>query len=307
MFRSPFIVTMENFPMASEFTNFITKTIEKELRKYFLEADGYDRINAGDEDVMDYCHITNEELALVNKDAVADLFPESANIFLPDFDLMRYFVEKEIKLKEAQKLFAERINLFLAKKFVQLVKMIKAKELFTPDILLEAMICQIANNAWGSGECKFEGKDKLINAVVEYIAGDDPGSEYAKDVRKSIKNAAYNLRSIFAEEVESEIGWILWDLDYTYILEGDYSTFAALLAFDGSYSEYYMRSIYTSVDEGVPYAIEKALAYKREIEPNRIEIKKAYQEDLMLQAGVLKKDDSGNVERWERYRPEKKD
>ena len=66
-----------------------------------------------------------------------------------------------------------------------------------------------------------------------------------------------------------------------------------------------MRSIYISVDEGVPYAIEKALAYKREIEPKRLEIKKAYQEDLLLKAGVLKEDDSGNVAKWERYRPEK--
>ena len=298
---------MENFPMASEFTNFITKTIEKELRKYFLEADGYDRIKAGDENVMDYCHITNVELAFVNKDAIAELFPESANIFLPDFDLMRYFVEKEIRLEEAQELCAERVSLFLAKKFIQLVKMIKAKELFTPDILLEAMICQIANNAWASEECEFEGKDKLINAVVEYIAGDDPDSEYAKDVRKSTENAAYNLHSVFSEEEESEIGWILWDFDYTYLLEGNYSMMAALLAFDGAYSAHYMRSIYTSVDEGVPYAIEKAIAYKTEIEPNRLEIVKACQMDLMLQAGVLKKDDSGNVERWERYRPEKKD
>ena len=165
--------------------------------------------------------------------------------------------------------------------------------------------CQIADNAWGSGECEFEGKDKLINAVVEYIAGDDSDSEYAKDVRKSTKNAAYNLHSVFAEEAKSEIGWILWDLDYTYLLEGDYSTFATLLAFDGAYSEYYMRSIYTSVDEGVPYAIEKALAYKREIGPHKLEIKKAYQEDLLLKAGVLKEDDSGNVAKWERYRPEK--
>ena len=303
MFRSP----LENFPMASEFTKFITKTIEEELRKYFLEADGYDRVEAGNENVMDYCYITNDELASVNMDAIADLFPESANIFLPDFDMMRYFVEKEIRLEEAQELFAARVSLFLAKKFIQLVKMIKAKELFTPDILLEAMICQIANNAWASEECEFEGKDKLINAVVEYIAGDDPDSEYAKDVRKSIENAAYNLHSIFMAEIDSEIGWILWDFDYTYLLEGNYSMMAALLAFDGAYSAHYMRSIYTSVDEGVPYAIEKAIAYKTEIEPNRFEIIKACQMDLMLQAGVLKKDDSGNVERWERYRPEKKD
>ena len=35
--------------------------------------------------------------------------------------------------------------------------------------------------------------------------------------------------------------------------------------------------------------------------------KKAYQEDLLLKAGVLKEDDSGNVAKWERYRPENED
>ena len=280
MFRTPFAYDMEKTPMGIKFTKFITKALEDEFRQYFLEGDGYDRIEAGDNDVMTYCNITEDEIALVDIDAVAKLFPKEAYIFFPDFDLTMCYLEKT-GIVEAQKAFKAGTKLFLAKKFIQMVKMLKAEESFTPDILQEAIMCLIAENGYDSAECEFEGKEELTEEIIEYMTEGYPDDEYAKDIRESVKRAAYNLHSIFVEEMDSEIEWILWDGDYSYLLDGDFSLFVAMLTFGGSYSDFYMRSIYTSVDASVPYFIERAIGQRREIMPHREEIMYKYQEDLM--------------------------
>lgn len=287
MFRSPFVVFHEEFEKKKEFTLFVSKAIEKELREYFIEEDGYDQIEAGNDDVLDYCRITEEELSLVDKDDILDLFPEEMNIFLPDFYLTMYSVEKEIGLKEAQACFTERAGMFLAKKFIQLVKLIKAEESFTPDLIMEAMICRIAEEAWLNDECEFEGKEELVESLVSYYSHGAPDDdEYDDDTMAMIEGAAHNLNTMLMAEGEHEIDWLLWDYDYSYLLEGDYKMFSTLLAFDESYSAHYIRSMYISVDENVPYAVEKALEYKRLIEPRRFEIKKKFSKSLFSHIDV---------------------
>ena len=53
---------------------FINSAIEQELRLYFTTRDGYEQITIDDEDVLKHCVITEEELSLVDKDALSKLF-----------------------------------------------------------------------------------------------------------------------------------------------------------------------------------------------------------------------------------------
>jgi len=285
MFRSPLTINSETIPFANSFDMFINSAIEQELRLYFTTRDGYEQITIDDEDVLKHCVITEEELSLVDKDALSKLFTPDMGIFLPDFYILCTFVEDDLSTKDKHIMRAEsadNIKIFWAKKFLQFVKLLKSEKRYSPDLIMEAMLYAIADAADMSGECIYEGKNELINAIIDYhLDYDEPNEEVVNDISETIKNAAYNLHSILRAEQSSEIGWIFWDADYEYLLEGDYNGLQTLLAFDRAYSAYYVRSMYVSVDECVPYAIERALEYKKKVAPHIPEIQREFSESIL--------------------------
>ena len=257
MFRSPFIVSAKDFPMSAEFTKFISKAIEKELRPYFIDEDGYDRIEAGGKDVLEHCSIPERELLLVDKRAVAALFQKNV---------------PEQKVKEQ---FYESTMRFLSKKFIQLVKLIKSEDVLTPDLFMEAMLFLVAENA-KDRELEFDGKKELVDAIIDFtISGEGCSSDLVDEIKERTENAAHSLRSMLIEESRSEIGWLLWDLDLTYLLEGDCSGLTTLLTFDGAYSEDMIKDIYMSVGESTPFTIETVLERRRALLPKAEEIRRA--------------------------------
>ena len=275
MFRSPFIVSAKDFPMSEEFTKFISKAIEKELRPYFIDEDGYDRIEAGGKDVLVHCSIPERELLLVDKRAVAALFPKESAIFFPDLCLRTYIMKKNVPEQKVKEQFYESTMRFLSKKFIQLVKLIKSEEVLTPDLFMEAMLFLVAENA-EDRELEFDGKKELVDAIIDFtISGEGCSSDLVDEIKERTENAAHSLRSMLIEEDRSEIGWLLWDLDLTYLLEGDCSGLTTLLTFDGAYSEDMIKDIYMSVGESTPFTIETVLERRRALLPKAEEIRRA--------------------------------
>lgn len=250
-------------PLADSLARFVNKAIEQELRKYFIDEGGYDKILPGEDELLLHCPISNEEIALVDVDKLYCLFPAESEMFFPDYYLMWNKVDDESNEDFAEDMFYEVAIIFVAKKFIQLVKLVKSEKLYTPDLFLEALLCLISEEAYLSEECFIDGKEELKADLAEYYIGGSTDETIVEENTEMINEASYNLNSIFETEKRNEIGWLLWDSDYTALIEGDFKLFAGLLTMDPLYDPYYVRSIYISVDECVPFTVEKAIEFSR--------------------------------------------
>lgn len=245
MFRSIPIATGgegdhdETNQLIHEYVNF---AIETELRKYFHDPTGYDRVAIDQGDPYTHVAITSEELESVNKNKLIQ-----ASYLFSNVDVVG---------SEGIDLVACSWCDFIIRKFLQLVKSVKARNAYTPDLFGELLLMQIARHARANGRCEFVGRPKLLRLLKG--RDDDMLVEY--------QIACRNLHGLAKMEFEYEIGWILWDTDYTYLFEEGNDKILTLMLGRPEYSEQYWKRMYHSVDYEVPEYVGLMLEIAREID-----------------------------------------
>ena len=293
MFSIP-IDEREVIPYLYEYVN---KAIETELRHFFLEEDGYDKITADEKDILVNCYIMQSDIDSVDREAVMWLFDDYCTIsdgfteikhFLSDYSLSLCRMDGYLTEEDAAFMAHIKSGDFILRKFVQLVKLVKSKDEYTPDLFMEALLYLIAKNAREDDTCQYDKKEEMLEQYFKtrYIGVDDDSlkdvmayvregkvddaamsriEEYEIDFLDAAKQAVKNLASIYEAEMNFQIGWLFWDSDYKCLLEGDIETLTEILFLDGTYSDFDMRMIYVSVGCPVPYTMEKVLYIKNDI------------------------------------------
>ena len=264
MFRTPIYAYHGTEPSAVMIHEYINAAITEELRRFFKKPDGFDNIKVPSCDPTTWAEITREEIDTVDIDKLIEILPiyECGQMLCVIPHFKRGSATEE----------------FIASKFIQLVKLVKTKEAYTPDLFQEMMLVYIAQAGDTEREVVYARKEELIDMLTAEakedfaFLGEDETEPYNTDEEFSeapdyIRNACRNLHGAIEEEDENEIGWLLWDRDYTCLLDWSNSGngIMPLLLGVQDYPEEYFREMYNSVGYAVPEDLVPMLLYATQL------------------------------------------
>ena len=256
MFRSPKCVSYledGNETAAELFNECVNCALRYEIRKYFKSPSGYDEIVPVEDPTAD-ARIAPEELDKLDIPLVMSLFD--------DVDLEH--ICPQLRLDGTD---AGEPEDFLAAKFLQLVKLVKAEKMFTPDLIGEMIIVFLAYNGSPFSDSGFRRVDelkKLFLAELEELNNEADLELSLSDYRGECYS---NLRSLIDADEDIEVGYILWDIDYQFLYEdNDGSGLLALMLGRPDYPEEYWVKMYHSVGYSTPLLLDQKIRDFKEID-----------------------------------------
>ena len=222
--------------------------LKYDLKKYFLEPAGYEEIEPAENPLED-ARITAEEIAMVD---IPKLMSAYADIRL-DFlcpDACRFGSD------------VCNLNGFFAAKFLQLVKIVKARELYRPDIVCEIMLHYLGKCGSTSGDTGFKHAEEVSDIFYEDLKDlEDVGYLRPGEANALFKSSdILHLGGLWDADASLEIFPVFHDLNSRYysraISEDDFMEY---MLEDSDCSEEYWKNVYCSVGFEMPQMILKVL------------------------------------------------
>ncbi len=223
--------------------------LKYDLKNYFLEPADYDEIEPAENPLED-ARITAEEIAMVDipklMSACADI---RADFLCPD----------------ACRFGSDVCNLsgFFAAKFLQLVKIVKAREFYKPDIVCETILHYLGMRGSISGDTGFKHVEEVSDIFYEYVK-DLEDCDYLGPGEANIffkYHDFLHLGGLWGMDSSLDIFRVFQDLNSRYsdsfgVREDE---FMELMLEDSDCSEEYWKNVYCSVGFELPQMILKVL------------------------------------------------
>lgn len=223
--------------------------LKYDLKNYFLEPADYDEIEPAENPLED-ARITAEEIAMVDipklMSACADI---RADFLCPD----------------ACRFGSDVCNLsgFFAAKFLQLVKIVKAREFYEPDIVCETILHYLGMRGSTSGDTGFKHVEEVSDIFYEYLKD----LENVGYLRPGKANTFFkyhdflHLGGLWGADDSLDIRPVFRDLHtiYSSCLENGEVEFMLLMLNNSDCSEEYWKNVYCSVEFEMPQMILKVL------------------------------------------------
>ena len=221
--------------------------LKYDLKKYFLESAGYEEIEPAENPLEDAC-ITAEEIAMVD-------IPKLMSAFA-DFKL-------DYLCPDACRFGSDICNLsgFFAAKFLQLVKIVKAREFYRPDIVCETILVGLGVYGSTSGDTGFKHAEEVSDVFYKYLKDLenvgylDPGEINASEVKSSL----LHLGGLWNADASPDNISIFQSLNFRYYLRLSEEEYMMLMLEDSDCSEEYWKNVYLSVGFEMPQIILKVL------------------------------------------------
>lgn len=144
-------------------------------------------------------------------------------------------------------------NDFVSRKFIQLVKLVKAEQEYVLDLFGEMLLMQIAEASLPDKEKCLEEWKQFAKMYAENCIEDDEDIEIGKEIYESALIAGQSLWNMYCEDMNYEHGFLLWDTDFLFLV--DNGLLEGLLILAGpvlGYSSKDHYQIFTSVGYNVP-------------------------------------------------------
>ena len=248
MFQAPmsdatYIDPRDHVRLADLINDCVNCALRFELRKYFLSPSGYDEIEPVDEP-MENARISQRELDKLNIPLIMSLFEEC--------EVDPYCPEQRLDGTDAG-----GIESFLAAKFLQLVKIVKDKKLYYPDLFGQLIIELMSYKGDPSDDSGFQHEEKLKELFHAAYAEDFPGFS----VSGFFGDRFLNLWGLVDTDFDLDTGYFFDPIEYMYLYDDpDGSKFLrALKNKKDKYSPYtkeYLINMYKSVGYATPLLMD---------------------------------------------------